>query len=74
MCTPSHPKQASPTLPSSLFRDVTQRKFAVSYRRFGTLCRSHLQGQAVQEEIQSVTLMFVSGSQVFYCTLTLCSL
>jgi len=29
---------------SSLFLDVTERKFVVSYWRFGTTCRSNLQG------------------------------
>ena len=29
---------------SELFWDITQRMMAVPYRRFGTTCRSHLQG------------------------------
>ena len=33
-------------LKSSLFGDVTQRTFVVSYRRFGTTYRSHLQGSS----------------------------
>jgi hypothetical protein len=29
---------------SALFWDITQRRVAILYRRFGTTCRSHLQG------------------------------
>ena len=35
---------------SSLFWDVTQRKFVIIYRRFGKTHQTHLKGQAVQEE------------------------
>jgi len=37
---------AIPTLRSSVFWDVTQRVLLVSYRRFGTTYRSHLQGSS----------------------------
>jgi hypothetical protein len=30
----------------SLFSDVTQHQFVVSYRHFGTICRSHFQGSS----------------------------
>ena len=39
---------------SSLLWHVTHRRLAVSYRRFRAAYRSHLQGQAVQEESWSV--------------------
>jgi hypothetical protein len=32
---------------SSLFLDFTRRRFVVSYRRFGTICLSHLQGSSI---------------------------
>jgi len=31
---------------SSLFWDVMQRRLEISYRRFGTTCRPHLQGSS----------------------------
>jgi len=49
MFTPFHPKQASPTLQSSLSWDVTQRKFVVTevlVQPISTIFK----GQAVQEE------------------------
>jgi len=33
---------------SLLFWDVTQRRLIVTYRRFGTVYRSHLQGPSSQ--------------------------
>jgi hypothetical protein len=35
---------------TALFWDVTQRRVVILYRRFGTMYRSHLKGQEVQEE------------------------
>jgi len=35
---------------SALFRDVTQRRVVIPYRRFGTTYRFHRQGQEIQEE------------------------
>jgi len=38
-------------LGSSLFWDVTQRSLVVGYQRFGTNCRSYLQGLSGQRNL-----------------------
>jgi len=40
---------------SSLFWDVTQRRLVVSYQRFGTTYRSHLQGSSSQTPLKDGT-------------------
>ena len=40
----------------SLFRYVTQRRLVISYRRFGTNYRSHLQGSTCPRSLNSLTL------------------
>jgi len=35
---------------AAIFWNLTQRRIAVSYRRFGTNCLSYFKGQAVQDD------------------------
>jgi hypothetical protein len=39
----------------SLFREVTHRRLVVSYRRFGTTYRSHLQGLRFEEALNMLS-------------------
>jgi hypothetical protein len=41
----------------SLFWDFTQRKWVVSYRRFGTIYRSHLEGSSSPRRMQHAKRM-----------------
>jgi len=42
------------TLRSSSFRDVTQRRYALRYRSFGTTYRYHLEGSSSPRRSESI--------------------